>query len=184
MRRFPIILVIVAAFVSGAATASNPDLKSMTLRLSDLPAGFTAASSHAKSKAQLIKDQGYAMPGYVSGWESVFKRSEGFRTAEVDSNVAWYGSAAQAHASMLDTYQKAAKQGKKATRVSVGAPLGDEARAYKIPGTSGVVVYMVVWRYKNVKAGILFGGLPSIGTTAEGATRLADKQQKRITAAL
>jgi hypothetical protein len=51
-------------------------------------------------------------------------------------------------------------------------------------GGSGVTVYMVVWRYKNVKASVLFGGLPSFGATSGGATRMAAKQQRRIKAAM
>lgn len=155
----------------------------MTLRLSDLPAGFTPKSSHVVSKAQVVKQQGSVMPGYVTGWESVFERSEGFNTAQINSSASWYRTPSQAHASMVDTYRRAAKQGK-VTRVSVGAPLGDEGRAYKIPGTSGVTVYMVVWRYRNVKASLLFGGLPSFGATSAGATRMAVMQQRRIKEAM
>ena len=181
MRRFaaPVILFVAAALFTGTAAASSPNLKSMTLRLSDLPPGFTLASSHSVSKAQLVKDQGYAMPGYIIGRASKFKRAEGSRTAEVDSNVSLYRSSAQAHSSMLDTYRKAGKY----RRISVGAPLGDEARAYKVTA-SGVAVYVTVWRYGNVKASVFFAAIASIGATAEGATRLAVKQQRRIKAAL
>jgi hypothetical protein len=122
------------------------------------------------------------MPGYITGWEAQFTRPEGFRTAIVVSSVALYGSVAQAHASMLDTWKRAAKQ-RRVKRLSLGSPLGHEARAFSYTA-KGATVYIVIWRYVNLKARVLLGGLPSLGATAQQATRLAIKQQRHIKAAL
>jgi hypothetical protein len=64
------------------------------------------------------------MPGFDKAWEAQFTRSEGFRTAVVQSNASLYDTASHAHASMIDSYRQAAKNPKKAVRVPVGAPLG------------------------------------------------------------
>lgn len=180
-RHAVLVGVGVAGLVLGLATvgvAATPNLGSMTLQLSDMPAGFSRDYSHSVSKAQVIKEQRYVMPGFVAAWEAQFTREEGFNTAVAVSSVTRYRSAPQAHASMLDTWKRAAKQSG-IKRLSVGSPLGHEARAFSYT-TKGVTVYIVVWRYANLKARIFLGGLPSLGATARQATRLAIRQQAHM----
>jgi hypothetical protein len=166
--------------LTSSAIAASSSLKSMTLQLSDMPAGFSRDYSHAVSKAEVIKQQNYVMPGFFAAWETQFTREEGFRTAIAVSSVSRYRSTAQAHASMLDTWKGAAKQGK-VKRISVGAPLGHEAHAFSYTA-KGATVYIVVWRQANLKARLLLGGLPSLGATAQQTTRLAIRQQARMRA--
>lgn len=163
-----------------AGVAASPNLRTMTLLLSDLPAGFARDYSHSVSKAEVIKEQKYVMPGFVAAWEAQFTREEGFNTAIAVSSVTTYGTTGQAHASMLDTWKRAASQSG-IKRLSVGSPLGHEARAFSY-ATKGVTVYIVIWRYGNLKARVFLGGLPSLGATAQQATRLATKQQARMRA--
>src|SRR5213593_248414 len=73
----PLVLVALCALAGTATLASVPNLKSMVLRLSDLPAGFALDYSRAVSQDQVVKEQGFVMPGYVTGWETQFTRGEG-----------------------------------------------------------------------------------------------------------
>ena len=83
---------------------------------------------------------------------------------------------------MLNTRQSAAKQ-TNVTRISVGAKLGNESVAYAQRTKSNgmnVTVYIVMWRRDALKARVLLGRLPSLGATAQQATRLAIRQNARM----
>lgn len=176
--------VALLAFVviAGTAAASSPSLRLMILGLNNLPAGYAQDYSHSISKADVMKEQGFVMPGYVTGWEAQYTRSEGFNTAIIDSSVNRYGTSAQARASIFDSSKRAAKQ-KGMKRISLGASFGQDARAYTFDTKQGgvaVKVYIVAWRYGSLKASVLLAGLASLGATAEQVKQLALKQHARM----
>jgi len=173
-----IMLVVAAALAAGTAAAFSADVKSMTLRESDLPVGFDKDFSHSIPRSQVIALEGSVMPGYVDGWQAEFTRVQGTDTSVVTSSALRYGSSAQAHTAVVRAWKRVAKR-TGAKRFVVSVPLGQEARAFAYP-TTGVTLYSVIWRYKNVNGWVLLAGLESLGVTGEQATRLAVKQQRHI----
>jgi hypothetical protein len=180
MKRF-VVAAIAALALVGTVAASGAGLQQMVLSLGDLPAGFALDYSHAMTRAQVATQQDYVAPGFVAAWESQFTRSEGVSSAVIRSSVSRYKTTQQAHASIAHTWSQATKmkQGMKVARVSTGTPLGHEARMFRGDDNSGAIVYVVVWRYGSLKAGVMFGGSPLV-VTARQTVQLAQRQQAHM----
>lgn len=154
----------------------------MALALRDLPAGFAQSYSRPVSKAQLIKEQGFANPGFVSGWEAQFAKP-GINSAIILSTVSRYVQPAQAHASLLASFKRAGTL-PAMKQVSLGGSLGQDSRGFTYDSQVGGVTmnaYALTWRYRNLKGAVIFGGLASLSESAEQVAKtLAVRQFARM----
>jgi len=176
---FGVICVVTAAAVAAGASASSATLDDMTLRESDLPAGFDQLFSHRLPRAEAIEIQGAITSGYRGGWQREFTRAQGVDSAVVTSSVLKYATTDDAHRAVRRSWQHILDHAG-AKRLLVARPLGDEARAIAYQTTGAITAYAVVWRYKNVNGSVLLVGLKSLGVTLDLATRLAVKQQRHM----
>jgi hypothetical protein len=71
--------------IAGTTAASSPSLRLMVLGLNNLPAGYAQDYSHSASKADVRKEQGFVMPGYVTG--SIAGKTCGGRGGDPHSEV-------------------------------------------------------------------------------------------------
>jgi hypothetical protein len=177
--------MVVWSCLTAAASAATPGPSRMVLKFSDLPSGFAQDFSHHVSASRARKENGgYLAPGYQTGWEAQYSRQAITGIIQISSQASVYLTTSAAHNSVLQGYARA-KRERKLKRLSVGAPLGDEARMYSYVARSAgfeVIVYVVSWRSGRVKAGVLAGGI--LGTVdASRIVRLARKQHARILAA-
>ncbi len=189
-RRLMLPLLCVAlTFVSVADAA---DTKSLVLRLSDLPAGFSLDKGRYIGNAQAVKDleQGVSLADYkrwgrINGYEATFSRETVVDLLQVVSGASSYRTIEGNRDSLHYSFAKMAKQ-RGFKRVSVGRTIGQESRAYSTSVTSDGVKYRVVgvlWRYRTVKGSVIGAGVQ--GTVdAEQVFGLARAQQSRIEAAL
>jgi hypothetical protein len=202
-RALPVLFVLatialVAGLAASVALAAPPDTKQMVLRLTDLPAGFSLDKSYYADNARAVKEGGgvtladYMRWGRITGYEADFSREALAGIISLTTNASTYKTAAGAAASTRASYAVAAKTkriyGKLTSfkRVSTGAKIGHEARMFTTKVTSegiAVSVYVLIWRYRTVKAALFVGGLAGTLDAAE-VVRLAQKQQTRIAAAL
>lgn len=176
---------ILGLTLTATASAASPRL--MVLQLRDVPSGMAQALDRHIGVVQVKRDQGSVPHGFLTGWESEFKADNPIGgVADIDSSVSLYDSASDAHKSVLMSYRRVATGHppgySRFTRLSVGAPLGDEARMYVSKGhSSGIAltIYALVWRSGMAKASVIIGGVTgTIKPTA--AVRLAKKQQARM----
>jgi hypothetical protein len=176
-----------------AATAQQPDTKQLVLRLADLPAGFSLTKSYYADNARAGAESTmtaatYARLGRINGYEADFAREALTGILSVHSQASTYTTAAGATAS---THRSFAASDKRQVldgtplvwrQVSTGAKLGHEARMYATTVTQQrmtAVVYIAIWRYRTVKAGLTAAGI--LGTVdAAQVVRLALRQQARI----
>ena len=179
MVGFGIITAVAAAALAAGGNASSASLDDMTLRESDLPAGFDQVFSHRLPRAEMIEIQGAVTSGYRGGWQREFTRAQGVDSALVTSSVLKYATADDAHRAVRRSWRHIVDHAG-AKRLLVGRPLGHEARAIAYQTTGGITAYAVVWRYKNVNGSVLVVGLKSLGVTLDLATRLAVRQQRHI----
>ena len=163
----------------------------MVLRLPDAPTGFELTAHRYVSNAQAAaEDKGvkkdYKALGRLTGYEVTFQRSGVTGLLEVSSSASTYKTAAGAHRSLAASAQSVeGRTSPKFHRLSVGAPLGHEARFYKATLSQGgtkIDIYTVVWRSGHVYSAVIGGALAG---TMDGrvVVALAQKQQKRIDAA-
>jgi hypothetical protein len=191
-----LLLAAAACVVLGVQTAygvpsREADPKRMVLQLRDLPTGFGRTSAHYASNARAARESkgitlaDYRRLGRITGYEAEFRREQIVGLIYVQSTASTYEDDDGARDSVRATQRVVAKTGK-FTRLSVGAPLGHEARMYsttvKQSGFS-VIVYSLVWRYEEVKASLIADGLRGT-VTPDSVVRLAQKQQRRIRAEL
>ena len=184
-HRFLIVVAALVALIASAAVASNPSLKPMVLRLNDLPASF------AQDYSRAVPRGAGAPPGYVSGWEVEFiGLVKPDNVAIVHSQVSRYRTAAQAHASILDSFKGAANL-KGVKRISIGRPIGSDTRGFSYQTEyqgNPVTMCVVVWREANVKASVQVGMMTrtesSLGASARQAAQLAVKQDAHMRSAL
>ena len=170
--------LVLATAVVGTALASSAS--SMTLRESDLPAGFSQDFSHAIPMLQVRALQGAMVPGFIGGWQTELTRLHGLRSAIVTSSVLRYGSPRRAHAALIKTWAQIAKRtGARMFRIGVG----QESRAFSYPSKL-VTAYTIMWRYRGVEGVVLALGLRSEGITQPFIRQLALKQQTHMRAAL
>jgi len=190
-------IALVAGLTASAALAAPPDTKQMVLRLTDLPAGFSLNKGYYADNARADKDSDsvsfadYVRWGRVTGYHADFSREALAGILNLTSGASTYKTTAGATASTRASYAAAGKTtriyGKPTSfkRVSTGTRLGHEAQMFTTKVTSEgitVSVYILVWRYRTVKASLLVGGLAGTLDAAE-VVRLAQKQQTRIAAA-
>lgn len=168
----------VAVVGAGVAVAAV-SLSAMTVQKSDVPTGYSQKLSHRLSVPATVA--GARKAGYVTGWQRGFTRLQGVDTAAVTSTALEYTSKAAAHGSVQSIWRNVLGHSG-AKRLTVGRPLGDEARAFVYQSTGAITTYALVWRYKNIDGIVLLVGLRSIGVTAEAATRLAVRQQEHVRA--
>jgi hypothetical protein len=93
------------------------------------------------------------------------------------------GAARSLHASFRQALRPSSSRFK---RLSTGGPIGHEARFYTARTKSGGVsadIYLILWRYRTVRASVVGGGLPNT-VRPEILVDLARKQQRRIEAEL
>jgi hypothetical protein len=170
--------------LTAAASGATPAPSRMVLRFSDLPSGFAQDfSRHVNASRARKENGGQLAPGYQTGWEAQYSRQAIAGIIQISSLASVYTTPSAAHNSLLLGYARV-KRERKLKRLSVGSPLGDEARMYSyVASSSGfrVVVYVVAWRSGRVKAGVLTGGI--LGTVdANQIVKLARKQHARILA--
>ena len=170
------VLALVGVVGAGVAVAAV-SLPAMTVQKSDTPTGYSQKFSHRLSVPAAVG--GARKAGYVSGWQRGFARLQGVDTAALTSTALEYTSRAAAHNSVTSIWRNILGHSG-AKRLTVGRPLGDEARAFVYQTTGAITTYAVSWRYKNINGIVLLVGLRSIGVTAEAATRLAVRQQEHI----
>jgi hypothetical protein len=154
----------------------------MVLQFSDLPSGFAQDFSRHVNATQARKQSGGRLAaGYQTGWEAQYSRQAITGIIQISSLASVYATALAAHNSLLQSYARA-KRERKLKRLSVGSPLGDEARMYSYAARSSgfdVIVYVVSWRSGRVKAAVLAGGI--LGTVDPARiVGLARKQHARI----
>jgi hypothetical protein len=187
-----VLAVIVVGTANAASTSADP--KAMVLRLADLPAGFGVTGGHYVSNVRAARESDgvtvadYRRWGRVSGYERAFTRQAFAGLAQVESSASIYKSAHGAAESLHDSFRAAARphDGLRFKRLSTGGPIGHESRFYTLRKKSGSItvdVYVVLWRYGTVRAGVTGGGVA--GTVVpEQVMVQARKQQRHIKAAL
>ena len=170
---------LAAAVVAGVTpVAAAPNLASMTLQESDLPAQFSQHVSHSIPSLQVRALQGTLVPRYLAAWQREFTRLQGLNTAAVTSSVLRYGSPVKAHDAFAQIWKQVGKQtGAKPFKAGVGS----ESRAFTYP-KGPVAAYAVVWRHKNLVALVLSLGVTALGTTQQSTKALALKQQTHMKA--
>ena len=185
----PLVLLIALAVVTTAHAAADP--KAMRLRVADLPVGFAVEKERYMPNAVSAKEDGRPVSlllrwGRINGYEIEFSRTQLVGAAVVSSTLSVYRTPAGAHSSMLDTYARMTKPYKGVTwrRASLGGTrLGHEARMFvatlKQNGTE-YALHGIVWRYRNVKVGVLVAGL--VLTDSAETVRIGRRQQARIQA--
>lgn len=178
-------VLVVFLCLTAAATGATPAPSKMILQFSDLPSGFAQDFSHHVSATQARKENGgFLSPGFQTSWEAQYSRQAITGIIQISALVSVYTTPSAAHNSLLRGYARVQRE-RKLKRLSVGSPLGDEARMYSYTTTSAgyrLVVYVVAWRSGQVKAGVLAGGIVATVDPAR-IVRLARKQHARILAA-
>ncbi len=138
------------------------------------------------SNADANKDnsarKNYAKLGRITGYETDFTKSGIVGLLQVTSAASVYKTSRGAHKSLRLSAEAAAKENSHFKRLSVGKPLGSEARLYLRTLTNDgtkIDIYSLIWRTGRVYAAILGGGIS--GTVDPVAiVRLAMRQQGRI----
>lgn len=182
LNRSSVVVVVVAGALAATAGATVSVGEHMTLVKADLPAGFSQTFSHRLPQDELIKMQGTVTAGYGGGWQRAFARLQGVDTSVITSTAVTYDTSDHAHTAVRATWKRTlAHTGAK--RLTVGRPLGHEARAIAYQTATGITAYAVVWRYENVNGSVVVVGLKSLGVTLDLATRLAVRQQRHVRAA-
>jgi hypothetical protein len=183
--------VLVAICAPSAYSRASADPKLMVLQLSDLPSGFSRGQARYVSNHQALREstvkKNYAKLGRINGYEAVFTKHGAPLTGilQVNSTASTYKTAAGAQASLRISEVAAGRSRPRFRRLSVGTPLGDEARLLTATVRQGGVtvdVYSLIWRSGSVYATVLAGALTGTGSPAQ-VVALAKKQQKRIVAA-
>lgn len=190
--------VLAALVCAGAALAAGqPDPKRMTLRLSDLPAGFAVVrkdtgrynAARAAKMDSTASAAAYKAHGYLAGYELDAKENASLGDLlsgpfEITSSTSLYRAAAGARWSLARTVKAARKQHLRP--LSTGGRIGAASHLYSYTAKkSGYTfrVYALGWRDQRVRATILIAGLKSAVSPRE-AVRLARKQERRIKAKL
>jgi hypothetical protein len=184
------ILALVIAAPPASPQATAVDTKQMVLRLGDLPAGFRLEQGRYVSNAQALKEspgKDYVKLGRITGYEAEFVKEGSPFTGilRLSSNASTYKTPAGAHASFRASVRAGQTSTPRFRRLSLGAPLGHEARlltATVMQNGVKVDVYTVLWRSGNVFASLFAGALAGTGDPAK-VVSLAKKQQRRIVAA-
>ncbi|HEY7398070.1 MAG TPA: hypothetical protein VH538_07200 [Gaiellaceae bacterium] len=183
-------IAVAACVCAAAASAAGTDPKPFVLRTADLPSGFKRDAPHYVSKklaAKGVPAKTFARFGYVNGYSVVYNKT-GKNGAyngvlRADSNATVYTAPAGAHAAMR--FVEANVEGTKkfpVSRLSVGAPLGNEARLYKVVEKSSKLsadVFVVLWRSGRVLSTISASGLSGTVDPAQ-VVSLAQKQQQHV----
>jgi hypothetical protein len=186
--------------VTAVALAAAPVPKAMVLRLSDLPTSFAVSDRGVLTNAQEAKQKGqlvslYTKLGRVIGYEIAFKRNAApdslpagplvvVSSASVYTTTKGASTALRVESANLEAHAK--KDGTKLRRISVGAPIGQEARLYREESTQGglaEVTYVVVWRQGPILSYVVTWGASGRMAPAHAIT-LARKQQTRIVRSL
>jgi hypothetical protein len=172
----------------------------MVLRLSDLPPGFSVTEKGVLTNKQAARERGHPVSRYtkfgrVTGYEIGFKREASAGSlyngaAVAVSSASLYktrkGAATALRDGSADIEASARRDGTKLRRLSVGSPIGQEARLYSEKATEdGIagVTFVVVWRQGPILSYVVTWGL-SGGVKPAQAIALARKQQKHIVRAL
>jgi hypothetical protein len=171
MRYVGLTLVVLAALALVTGASAGRNLSTMTLRLADLPNGYTQSKSSSCSLACAKRDQGYVAPGFVTGWERDFVGGP----KKILSSVSLYRSSTLARASVHHSWSSAAAS--HCLRASLSQRIGSESRMYRCD-ESGAFVWTVIWRSGALKGAVILAGFTAGG--AEAAT-LALTQQARMT---
>jgi hypothetical protein len=183
-------IAITACVCAAAAAAAGSDPKPFVLRLGDLPSGFHRDAPHYVSKkaaAVGVPARTFAGFGYVNGYSVVYNKS-GKGTAllgilRADSNATVYTTPSGAHKAMQ--FVEANVEGTKkfpTHRLKVGAPLGNEARLYKVTEKGSKLsadVIVVLWRSGRVLSTISASGLSGSIDPAQ-VVSLAQRQQQHV----
>jgi hypothetical protein len=177
-------VLIVFLCLTAAAAGATPAPSRMVLHFSDLPSGFAQDFSHHVNATQARKENGgWLSPGFQTGWEAQYSRQAITGILRLSSLAGVYATVSAAHNSLTKGYALV-KRERKLKRLSVGSPLGDEARMYSYTATGAgyhFIVYAVIWRDGRVKAGVFGAGI--VGTVDPAQiVRLARKQHDRIVA--
>jgi hypothetical protein len=202
-RRVALVTSCVAAVVVGVAPyalAATPSMRAMVLRLSDLPASFSVNGKGVVTNEQAARERGHPVSRYekfgrVTGYDIGFRREASpgslhSGAAVVVSSASRYktekGAMTALRDGSADIEASARKDGTRLRRLSVGSPIGDEARLYSENATEdGVagVTFVVVWRQGPILSYVVTWGLRG-GVEPAQAISLARKQQTRIVRAL
>jgi hypothetical protein len=186
--------------VTAVVLAATPVPKTMVLRLSDLPTSFAVTDKGDLTNEQEAKQKGqpvslYTKLGRVTGYEIGFKRnaSPGALPAGalvVVSSASVYtttkGASTALRVESANIQANARKDGTKLRRLSVAAPIGQEARLYREESTQGGlagVTYVVVWRHGPTLSYVVTWGASGRVGPAQ-AISLARTQQTRIVRSL
>jgi hypothetical protein len=184
------LLALVALLAAGAAGAATLDPRPMTLRLTDVPAGFARTKAHYVSNVQAARNdrtgKSFAKLGRLNGYDADYKRSAVTGLVEIDSTASTYRTAAGAHGSLAISF-RAASAAAGYTRVSLGRkPLGDEARMVETTVRRNgfdVRLDVVMWRRGRVFAAIIGGGIAGT-VSAQQVAGLARLEDAHIQASL
>ena len=183
-------LAIAGLVVGVGAAQAAPNPKAMVLKLTDLPASFSLEKGYYCDNACAAKEGSTPLSrfqalGRITGYAAQYTREALVGAIRIESHASLYKTAKGAHQSWLDSIKKAGNKGGGSPRfkeLSLGGRIGHEARYYSTTGTFGGVkatIYVVIWRYGNVKASLVLGGVAGTVEPALGAN-LARKQQIRI----
>jgi len=191
-----------AALVGGllAATASGrPNPRTLTLRLADMPSGFSVKTAHyvgavAAAGSGSATEAQYRAWGYMAGYEADFAQRGSLSdllkgAVEIDSSVSVYETAHGAAESWADSKVYCAEHTSVCLRLSLGKKIGSQAGLYKLtpPSSGGVktVVYSVVWHRGPLRAAVLAtGAAAGVGPSLSEVIALAVKQDRRMAQAL
>lgn len=190
----PLLLALLGVVVltGAAARAAAPDTTGMVLGPLDLPAGFEVDMSNGRPVPNSTATPSDVALGRLGGSETTLSASPTHGLDEIVSQASAYRSARGASVStrrawaVMEREQRLGGRRVRYRRVSLGRPLGSEARMHHARASldgKRLDFYTVIWRYRNVVAVVL--RVAPRGTVSVGeVTRLAARQQTKIVAAL
>jgi hypothetical protein len=179
---------VLGAGVAGVSSARSPDPKLMVLRLSDVPVGFGIVNGYYADNVRAAKENPWVSLadfiswGRITGYGAEYQRSSSVGLVDIVSRASTYRTQLGAGQSLHDTY-RFLKQQRQFVQVSMGrTTIGNDSRMYSFTTkSSGLTLldYIVVWRWKTVKADVTGGGIHATGQP-EAVIALARTQEKRI----
>lgn len=190
MRKVVVLIAAVGALAT-PALAGTPDTKRLVLQAADVPTAFALSKARYVSNPQAIAIDArlkvdYNVLGRIRGYEVTYNRNAATGLIEIGSKASTYTATSGAHKAFVVVAE--ALRDVTSPRfhlLAVGAPLGDESRAFKATRTDKGIsldIFVVYWRTGRVTATTL--ALSSAGSVdAAKVLALARKQQHRIAAA-
>jgi hypothetical protein len=189
------LLLIAAGSVSAvAAEPRTPPPATLVLRRADLSAAYTGRGAPVRNAdAARGAPPGFATKlarwGRIDGYEVDFTRRVTPTTLqdgplEVKSSASVYRTATGARAAFDYARRRLVPRGY--VPLALGFAVGEEARQWVSQNASGLgtlLVYIVIWRERNIDASIALTGRVGVVSAADVAP-LAEKQEAHIRAAL